>query len=92
MVTKIIALLAVLFGLAVGSAVAAPINVCILNPHNYTLWVSLRFPGGGISNFSLPAGQTERRQGDSTGSECSDSQPFANNVCPNPKSQMFFAC
>jgi hypothetical protein len=71
---------------------AAPIYVCMTNPHPNTLWISLRFPNGGISNFQLPSGQSERRQGDSAGLLCSDSQPFSNASCPNAQSQARFAC
>jgi hypothetical protein len=73
-------------------ASAEPIYVCIENRNNVTVWVSLHFPNGGISNFGLPAGQTERRQGDSNGLECSSFQSFNSPDCPNERSQADFAC
>jgi hypothetical protein len=85
-------------GLVVGStlmavpAKAAPIYVCTYNPHPNTIWISLRYPNGGISNFQLPSGQSDRRQGDSAGTLCSDSTPFYPPACPNATSQARFSC
>jgi hypothetical protein len=73
-------------------ASAAPIYVCIYNRNTVPVWVSLHFPNGGISNFGLPAGQSERRQGDSNGLECSAFQTFNSPACPNPHSQADFEC
>ena len=61
------AMIAVGLSFAANSAHAEPINVCINNNGSATMWLSLRFPGGGISNFTLLPHTGNRQQGDSAG-------------------------
>ena len=79
--TLLAAATALALGVLAPTAHAAPIYVCTSNPYSYTLYISVRFPDGAMSNFQLPPGQNDRRQGDNAGTLCWSSEPYGSQSC-----------